>query len=363
MATIVSWCFTLALFMVTLMVSPNITLAKMNVIDKCWRGNPLWRSHRQQSAKCSVGFVGKMTNNIGKDVVKYKVIDPSDDPLNPKQGTLRYRTTMIKGKVWITFKNSMQITVDVHITGSGCLVVYHATDIIIHGLHIHHCKSQPPRTVMGPDSKVIHLGQMDGDARRLVTARKVWIDHNMLYECQDGLLDVTRGSTDVTVSNNWFRNQDKVMLLGHDDGHLRDRNMKITIVFNHFGPNCNQRMPRVRHGYAHEANDFYQGWEQYAIGGSMSPSIKSEANFFVAPNADNIEVTWRKGEKADKALWKFYSVGDIFENGASFTKQTGIGGAKPNYNQEQNFKVANAESVRDLTSASGVLKCSKILTC
>ncbi|GMJ06479.1 hypothetical protein HRI_004317100 [Hibiscus trionum] len=380
MATILSWCFTLALFMVILMASPYFTLAKMNVIDKCWRGNPLWRYHRQQLAKCSVGFAGKMLNNTGKDVVKYKVVDPSDDPLNPKQGTLRYGATMIKGKVWITFKNNMQITLqrplllssfttidgrgaDVHITGAGCLVVYHATDIIIHGVRIHHCKSQPPSTVMGPDSKVIPLGRMDGDAIRLVTARKVWIDHNTLYECQDGLLDVTRGSTDVTVSNNWFRNQDKVMLLGHDDGHLRDRNMKVTVIFNHFGPNCNQRMPRVRHGYAHVANNFYQGWEQYAIGGSMSPSIKSEANFFVAPNADNKEVTWRKGKTADKALWKFYSVGDIFKNGASFDKQTGIGGAKPNYNQEQNFEVANAESVKDLTRTSGVLKCFRILTC
>ena len=132
---------------------------------------------------------------------------------------------MIKGKVWITFKRNMHITlqrpllvssitaidgrgVDIHITGAGCLLVYQATDIIIHGLRIHHCKSQPPSSVMGPDSKVIPLGQMGGDAIRLVTTRKVWIDHNTLYECQDGLLDVTRGSTDVTISNNWFRNQE-----------------------------------------------------------------------------------------------------------------------------------------------------------
>ncbi|MBA0689921.1 hypothetical protein Goari_007622, partial [Gossypium aridum] len=52
-------------------------------------------------------------------------------------------------------------------------------------------------------------------------------------------------------------------------------------------------MPRLRHGYAHVANNFYQGWEQYAIGGSVSPSIKSEANFFVARNdAGNKEVAW-----------------------------------------------------------------------
>ncbi|MFQ6665315.1 hypothetical protein Gotur_032086 [Gossypium turneri] len=373
MATTLSCCFTLAVFMAILMASPSSSLANMNVIDKCWRGNPLWRSQRQQLAKCSVGFAGKMINNIGKDVVKYKVIDPSDDPLSPKSGTLRYGTTMIKGKVWITFKNSMTITlqrplllssfttidgrgVDVHITGAGCLLVYQATDIIIHGLRIHHCKVQPPSTVMGPNAKVIPLGQMDGDAIRLVTARKVWIDHNTLYECQDGLLDVTRGSTNITVSNNWFRNQDKVMLLGHDDGHLRDKNMKEP---------RQSYAPRTRRWsferQKHEANNFYQGWEQYAIGGSMSPSIKSEANFFVAPNdAGNKEVTWRKGEKG---LWKFYSVGDVFKNGASFNKQTGVGGAKPKYNQEQNFKVVNAGSVKKLTSESGVLRCSRSLIC
>ncbi|TYH14177.1 hypothetical protein ES288_A06G199000v1 [Gossypium darwinii] len=364
--------------MVILMASPSLSLANINVIDKCWRGNPLWRSQRQQFAKCSISFAGKMINNIGKDVVKYKVTGPFDDPLSPKLGTLRYGTTMIKGKVWITFKNSMTITlqiplllssftaidghgVDVHITGAGCLLMYQATDRIIHGLRIYHCKAQPPSTMMGPNTKVILLGQMDGDAIRLVTVRKVSINHNTLYECQDGLLNVTRGSTNITVSNNWFRNQDKVMLLGHDDGHLRDKNMKVTVIFNHFGLKCNQRMPRVHHGYAHVANNFYQGWEQYAIGGSMSPSIKSEANFFVAPNdVGNKEVTWRKREKG---LWKFYSVGDVFKNGASFNKQTGVGGAKPNYNQEQNFKVVDAESVKELTSESGILQCSRSLIC
>ncbi|KAK8569580.1 hypothetical protein V6N13_046630 [Hibiscus sabdariffa] len=56
-----------------------------------------------------------------------------------------------------------------------------------------------------------------------------WVTHPPLQvPTTDGLLNVTRGSTDVTISNN--------------------------------------RVP--------------------AIGGSMSPSIKSEANSFVAPNAE-----------------------------------------------------------------------------
>lgn len=247
--------------LIVLFVANVLEATKLNVMDKCWRPNPHWRRTRNQLARCSVGFAGKMTGNIGKGVTQYKVTDPSDDPLNPKPGTLRYGATLVKGKKWITFKRNMKIklhkpllissftTLDgrgasVHISGPACLIVYRATDVIIHGLKIHDCKAHPASSVMGPDSKIIQLGQVDGDAIRLVTAKKVWIDHNTLYDCEDGLLDVTRGSTDVTVSNNWFRNQDKVMLLGHDDGYVRDKDMRVTVVFNHFGPNCNQRMPR-----------------------------------------------------------------------------------------------------------------------
>lgn len=111
-----------------------------NVIDKCWRTDPNWRSQRQQLAKCSVGYSGKMTNNIGDDVVKYKVTDKSDDPLNPKPGTLRYAMTHIKGKIWVTFERNMKIrlqkpllvssftTIDgrgvkVNIAGGACLML------------------------------------------------------------------------------------------------------------------------------------------------------------------------------------------------------------------------------------------------
>ena len=78
------------------------------------------------------------------------------------------------------------------------------------------------------------------------------------YKSEGGLLDVTRGSTDITISNNWFKNQDKVILLGHDDGFLRDKNMKVTVMYNHFGPNCNQRMPRYVIDPPHSRNSRYK---------------------------------------------------------------------------------------------------------
>ncbi|KAJ1436586.1 Pectin lyase fold/virulence factor, partial [Sesbania bispinosa] len=249
------WCFVLAIVIIGFFTS-NVSSTnnhskiekslEMNVIDQCWRLNPEWRRHRQQLAHCSVGYVGKMTNNIGEDLIHYKVTDPSDDPINPKPGTLRYGASMIQG-------------VNVHIADNACLMIYKATNIIIHNIRIHHCRPQTPGMVMGPNGKMVFL--------------------------------MSQGvSTDVTVSNNWFRQQNKVMLLGHDDGFVRDKNMKVTVVYNYFGPNCHQRMPRIRHGYAHVANNLYMGWVQYAIGGSMEPSLKSESNLFIAPTSGNKEV-------------------------------------------------------------------------
>ncbi|CAL0320332.1 unnamed protein product [Lupinus luteus] len=377
--------FVLAI-LIACLFTPNFTYAEkskimaieMNAIDKCWRSDPQWRKHRPQLATCSVGYAGKMTNNIGEGLIHYKVIDPSDDPINPKRGTLRYGASVIQEKVWITFERDMLIKLvrpllissfttidgrgfDVQIAHNACLMIYKATNIIIHSIGIHRCKSQAPGMVIGPNGKVMPLGQVDGDAIRLVSASKIWIDHNTLSNCEDGLLDVTRGSTDVTISNNRFKFQDKVMLLGHDDGYVRDQNMKVTVLYNHFGPNCNQRMPRIRHGYAHVANNFYLGWLQYAIGGSTEPSLKSEANLFVAPTSGKKEVTWRKDNNQNGDGGEFHSVKDIFENGASFMATKGGKVRKPNYTKEQAFIVIDAKSVRSLTGTSGVLRCGKTI--
>ena len=142
------WHFALVLVIV-LLYTPNVSLAKktkitslkMNAIDNCWRLNPDWWRNKHQLATCSMGYAGKMTNNIGRGLTQYVVIDPSDNPINPKPGTLRYGTTMIKGKKWITFQRSMHIrlekpllissftTIDgrganVHIAGNACLIIY-----------------------------------------------------------------------------------------------------------------------------------------------------------------------------------------------------------------------------------------------
>ena len=64
-------------------------------------------------------------------------------------------------------------------------------------------------------------------------------------------------------------------------------------------------------------------------------------------------MTWRNGEKGS---WKFYSVNDVFENGARFI-EAGASGVKPNYNHEQVFQAANARIVRSLTKSTGASQC------
>ncbi|KAL5545335.1 hypothetical protein UlMin_009119 [Ulmus minor] len=332
-------CSNIVALLIVILFVPNPSLAtktellqgmRLNTIDGCWRWNQHWRRNRQQLATCSIGFAGKMMNNIGRDLVYYTVSDPSDNAIHPKPGTLRYGATMVRGKVWIIFQRDMSIKLEkplllssytaidgrgasIHIAGNACLIIFKASNIIIHGLRIHNCKAQAPSRVMGPEGKIVEIGQVDGDAIRLGTASK----------SQDGLLDVTRGSTNITISNNWFRNQDRVMLLGHNDAYLRDNNMKVTLIYNHFGPNCNKE---------------YQ--------------VSSKANLFIAPKSGNKEATWRRDSTGNKNSWRFYSLGDVFENGASFV-QTGVGGAKPDNNQQQVF----SNAVRSITRSAGALRC------
>lgn len=134
------WGILIAILVSSGRVEARRTVDNMNVIDRCWRTNLDWRRNRHLLATCIVGFAGPMNNNIGSDVLNYKVTDPSDHPLSPRPGTLRYAMTSLKGKLWITFKRHMNITLakpllvssfttidargaNVHIAYGGCLLI------------------------------------------------------------------------------------------------------------------------------------------------------------------------------------------------------------------------------------------------
>ncbi|CAM6013057.1 unnamed protein product [Sphagnum balticum] len=347
-----------------------------NPVDDCWRCDPNWASHRQSLANCAIGF-GR--NAIGgKNGRIYVVTSPADDDVaNPRPGTLRYALTRLE-PLWIIFARSMTIrlknegmmtsykTLDgrgvvVHITGGAGLTLQYVNHIIIHNIYIHDIVATGPARVMSSAAHVGERGRADGDAISIFTGNNIWIDHCFLAKAADGLIDAIRGSTLITISNNYFMNHDKVMLMGAHPSDTMDRNMQVTVAFNKFGPGLIQRLPRCRFGHFHIVNnDYTSGWGIYAMGGSEAPTILSEGNHFY-PAGGPKQVTKRISDGGSSYggpnSWNWKSVGDVFLGGSYFLQSGATSAASPLYAKAFSFTARPGTLVPQMTSGAGPLVC------
>ncbi|KAJ8423895.1 hypothetical protein Cgig2_006232 [Carnegiea gigantea] len=349
-----------------------------NPIDDCWRCDSDWVNNRQKLADCAIGFGRNAVG--GKGGRFYLVTDPSDDdPKNPKPGTLRHAVIQHE-PLWIIFKHDMVITLkdqlvmnsyktidgrgaSVHVTGLGCIIIHQTSNIIIHGIHIHDCKPSASGMVSVSPSHAVFMSDSDGDGITIRASRDIWVDHCSLASCYDGLIDATHASTYITISNNYMTHHNKVMLLGHTDTFVQDKNMQVTVAFNHFGEGLVQRMPRCRHGYFHVVNNDYTQWELYAIGGSAAPTIFSEGNRFLASDdPSKKEVTRHQhAPESEWRHWNWKSEGDLMLNGAFF-RQSGAGAAST-YARANSLSARPSRLVGSMTRAAGVLSCKKGSRC
>ncbi|KAF2590124.1 hypothetical protein F2Q70_00041707 [Brassica cretica] len=299
------------------------------------RDGPLWIIFA--NSMCVLGFGRKTTG--GKDGPIYVVNDSSDDDLvNPKPGTLRHAVTR-DGPLWIIFANSMVIklqqelmitsnkTIDgrgarVYIMEGAGLTLQFVNNVIINNIYVKHIIPGNGGLIRDSEEHVGLRTKSDGDGISLFGATNVWIDHVSMTRCTDGMIDAIEGSTAVTISNSHFTDHQEVMLFGAKDEHVIDKNMQITVAFNHFGKRLEQRMPRCRFGTIHVVNNDYTHWEMYAIGGNMNPTIISQGNRFIAPpNEQAKEVTKREYTSyTDWKSWNWQSEGDYFLNGAYFVQ-------------------------------------------
>lgn len=196
-----------------------------NPIDDCWRCDRNWQRNRKRLADCGIGF-GR--NAIGgRDGRYYVVTDSSDnDPINPRPGTLRHAVIQ-DAPLWIVFKRDMVIKlkqelimnsfktidargVNVHIANGACLTIQFVTNIIVHGLHIHDCRPTGNALVRSSPEHYGWRTMADGDAISIFGSSHIWIDHNSLSNCADGLVDAVMGSTAITISNNYFTHHNEV---------------------------------------------------------------------------------------------------------------------------------------------------------
>ncbi|XP_021624264.1 probable pectate lyase 4 [Manihot esculenta] len=250
----------------------------------------------------------------------YKVTSLADDG----PGSLRYGCRQ-KEPLWIVFEVSGTIhlrsylsvssykTIDgrgqrVKLTGKG-LRLKECEHVIVCNLELEGGK--------GPDADGIQIKPK---------SKHIWIDRCSLRDFDDGLIDITRESTDVTVSRCRFAQHNKTMLIGADPSHVTDRCIRVTI-HHCFFDGTRQRHPRVRFAKVHIYNNYMRNWDVYAVCASVESQIYSQCNIFEAGNK-KVAFKYHTEKAADKeepGSGYIKSEGDLFIAGTQSGLKSGIG--------------------------------------
>ncbi|GAB4833685.1 hypothetical protein Ancab_031931 [Ancistrocladus abbreviatus] len=146
-------------------------------------------------------------------------------------------------------------------------------------------------------------------------SKHIWIDRCSLRDYDDGLIDITRGSTDITISRCHFSQHDKTMLIGADPSHTDDRCIRVTI-HHCFFDGTRQRHPRVRFGKVHLYNNYTRNWGIYAVCASVESKIFSQCNIYEAgqKKVAFMHYTEKAADKDETATGIIISEGDLFVN-------------------------------------------------
>jgi pectate lyase len=117
----------------------------------------------------------------------------------------------------------------------------------------------------------------------------IWVDHCTFTDGDvadpeaanhDGLFDITRQSSYITISYNKFLNHAKTMLIGHSDSASSDVGfLKVSIHHNWFNGTAS-RHPRLRYGEVHVYNNYYLNNKEYGATSTQEGDLLVEGNYF-----------------------------------------------------------------------------------
>ncbi|KAK9111939.1 hypothetical protein Scep_019458 [Stephania cephalantha] len=158
----------------------------------------------------------------------------------------------------------------------------------------------------------------DGDAIQIKPKSKhIWIDRCSLRDYHDGLIDITRESTNITISRCYFAQHDKTILIGADPTHVDDRCIRVTI-HHCFFYGTRQRHPRVRFAKVHLYNNYTRNWGLYAVCASVESQIYSQCNIYEAGEKKTVfkYLTEKAADKEEASSGCIKSEGDLFLGGA-----------------------------------------------
>ncbi|MFC7528548.1 polysaccharide lyase family 1 protein [Actinoplanes sp. GCM10030250] len=125
-------------------------------------------------------------------------------------------------------------------------------------------------------------GASDDSINVQMFSHHVWIDHNDLAQGYDGLIDVKRGSSYVTISWNHTHHHTKNMLLGHDDSNGAQDTGRLKVTYHHNWFDATpQRNPRVRFGEpVHVYNNYYFYNTDTGVACQNTAGCLVEGNYF-----------------------------------------------------------------------------------
>ena len=120
-------------------------------------------------------------------------------------------------------------------------------------------------------------------------SKNVWIDHVDVYDGHDGNLDITNASDYVTIS--WTKFSYTSASTGHQFSNLignsktktSDRgHLNVTIHHTWWADGVVERMPRVRFGKVHVANNLFDSKNaSYCVRAAIEANIRIEKNVFI----------------------------------------------------------------------------------
>ncbi|MDD5455205.1 MAG: pectate lyase [Candidatus Ratteibacteria bacterium] len=116
----------------------------------------------------------------------------------------------------------------------------------------------------------------------------IWIDHCTFSNGRDGLIDIKRRASYITISWNKFSSHQKTSLVGHSDNYKEDIGfLKVTFHHNWFN-GTKERHPRIRFGEVHVFNNYYTN-NNYGVASTCNAKVLVENNYFA--NVKNPTVT------------------------------------------------------------------------
>jgi pectate lyase len=109
----------------------------------------------------------------------------------------------------------------------------------------------------------------------------VWVDHNDFTDYADGLVDIKRGSSFITVSWNHVFAHQKTFLLGHSDENAAQDVGRLKVTYHHnWFDRTGSRHPRVRFGQAHVFNNLYDAVTTYGVASTEEADVVVQSNLF-----------------------------------------------------------------------------------